>query len=825
METTAAPVLHTSQPREDGKLKVPPEILPKELSTSEPLEAVTDETVAYVPEYVSGMPVEEAYTPAAKTLKPTILTKPTMIIGTDGNPLPTNEHGEVIGPDDEPIRYNDNNEPLGPDGETLRKDEQGNYIYPMHTVLQEQTTSVIARTAEGTTLRTLVLAPILYEDGVLLAIANNGTPIHADGSTHISQEALNEILQTLEPIEVVTDKTVPHIAEFASGVSFEETTLATAVHKPTVFTKPTIVVDIDGNPLPTNDHGEAFGPDGEPLFYNENKEPLGPDGETLKKDKDGNFIYPMHGHTVEVSQDRTVLFDGNAVRPGKDGKVTIPPHLIIESKYTPQPIEVVTDKTVPQISEFASGIPTQEAFASAVTTLIPDSEKKMNIILDLDGNPLPTNERGEPLSPHGELIQYNENNEPLGPDGETLTKDKDDNYIYPVRAFPEDLTITSTAPTTAKITTLIKMSFKIFYEDGIPLSTNEDGRPIHADGTTPVELSQENEPLGPDNKVLEKNEEGNYVWPQKSTDVLASGVATAKSRLPLSPTAEISSEKIAIISPTTGTAQKFVEVILPDKEELRLSPNEIKELPSGHILRVFDDGTASLDGDVIYPRQDGKIEIPPELTTKQASTSQPVQVIKDKKVDQVPEVVSGIVSEHIATPPPTPSISVFASKTPPIVDIDGTPLPINEEGEPIGPDGQPVKLDEDNQPIGPNGETLKKDSHGNYVYPTRILPQEPTSSRAIPLIEITTTRPRVIPRVIYQDGVPLTTGSDGSPIHSDGKTTIELNEQNQPLGPDNNVLEKDEDGNYIWPQKSDDVLALGYTWPSNSQTICGSGSA
>ncbi|VDD95454.1 unnamed protein product, partial [Enterobius vermicularis] len=627
--------------------------------------------------------------------------------------------------------------------------------------------------------------------------------------------------------------------EVVSGVQPEDLAgLPGTTPAPVTTLRSATILDIDGNPLPTNERAEYLGPDGGPIPVNERGEPLGPDGETLKKNNDGNYVYPMRnlpqeptsshsvpvtqittprprlasGHVVRVSEDGTVSLDGQEIQPGEDAKVHIMREWIGEERSTPEPVEVVTDKTVPQFPEVLSRMPPEEVPGVPGTTPAQVTTSKAIPIVDIDGNPLPKNERGEPLGPDGEPIVLGEREEPLGPDGETLKKDSEGNYVYPMRILPQEPTTSGSIPIIKITTPSPRVIASVIYEDGVPLGTGRDGFPIHSDGKTPVEVNNQNEPLGPDNHVLQKDEDGNYIWPQKSTDVLVLGVATGESHLSSSTPFEATPEKIpAQLSSTRVPAavKPFLEVVLNDKEHLRLSPNETTQLPSGHIVRVSEDGTVYFEGHEIQAGEDGKVHIPQEWISEEASTPEPVEAVTDKTVAQVPDLLSGMPPEVEGGLRGTTPAQGTTPKGATIVDIDGNPLSTNERGEPLGPDGEPVTLDERGEPLGPDGETLKKDSQGNYVYPMRILPPEPTTSPGAPLREATTPSPRLIARVIYEDGVPLTTGSDGSPIHFDGKTPVELNEQNEPLGPDNNVLEKDEQGNYIWPQKSTDVLALG----------------
>ncbi|CAI4220729.1 unnamed protein product, partial [Auanema sp. JU1783] len=104
-------------------------------------------------------------------------------------------------------------------------------------------------------------------------------------------------------------------------------------------------------------------------------------------------------------------------------------------------------------------------------------------------------------------------------------------------------------------------------------------------------------------------------------------------------------------------------------------------------------------------------------------------------------------------------------------------------------DGSIVPTDDEGKPLGPDGDVLPTDASDNYIYPS-VGPDDELEQAE------TTSAPPVT--VVGPDGTPLVTDASGQHVTADG-SIVPTDDEGKPLGPEGDVLPTDASGNYIYP--------------------------
>jgi hypothetical protein len=131
----------------------------------------------------------------------------------------------------------------------------------------------------------------------------------------------------------------------------------------------------------------------------------------------------------------------------------------------------------------------------------------------------------------------------------------------------------------------------------------------------------------------------------------------------------------------------------------------------------------------------------------------------------------------------------------PIVRIDGSRLPKDDEGNTLNQLGNRIDYDDQSQPLGPDNQVLPKNSRGEWLYP-----ELDKQGNPLPLDKF---RRPVYP-IMGSDDQLLETNADGQRIDKQGipiPTTI----YGKPIGPDASPLPVDANGNYRWYDEPDDT--------------------
>ena len=265
------------------------------------------------------------------------------------------------------------------------------------------------------------------------------------------------------------------------------------------------------------------------------------------------------------------------------------------------------------------------------------------------------------------------------------------------------------------------------------MSTDSTGRFITDEGT-PIELDDQDRPLGPDNEPLQKNDQGQYIYPElgKETSVLPS---VGEEREGIEP------------SDAATTKESATQVILPDGTPLRVDDQGNFVTDDGKIIRKDDDGNFVDEQNRILPTNDQgqAVFVEPAVTTLK-----PRLEIVDKETGEL--------------------------------------LPTQEDGTVLDIHGQPISTDSSGHPLSKSGEPLPTTSDGKYLS----IDEVHTTARILP----TDDQGQPLSEVIGPDNSPLPTNSEGDYVSSDG-SVIRKNEDGQFIDQDNNVLPTNDQGQAI----------------------------
>uniref|UniRef100_A0AAF5I0P7 Uncharacterized protein n=1 Tax=Strongyloides stercoralis TaxID=6248 RepID=A0AAF5I0P7_STRER len=671
------------------------------------------------------------------------------IIGPDGKPLPTSSTGRYIDKLGEEIPTDSSKRPIGPDGQVLPTDDEGKYVYPA----TDSQNNILPTDRSG-----IPVYPIVDSDGQLYPtsrttgarVDESGKPIPTSSKTGIP------VSETGQPLP--TDE---------SGMFIYETSATKDVVPTNIYGKKVYpIVDEDGVLLSKNRNGDFVDKDGNVIRTNEDGIPIGPDNQLLDKDDRGNYIF----HKAKYYETTPPTFvEGHSLPTDKDE--------IYEDDQTVLPTDIY-GRTIYEIVE-------------------------------LDGKPLPTSTTGRHINKLGEEIQLDSQDRPLDPEGNVLPTRSTGQFVYPATDSEDKILPTDTS--------------------GVPVYpiVNADGQLYPTSRTTGARIDESGKPI---------------------PTVAITGIPVSESGQAL-PTEEPG--VFVYETPTSGevfTTNVYGKIVYPIVNE------------EGMLLNKNDDGDfVDENGDIIRTNEEG-IPIGPDNQL----------LDKDDKGNYVykPEVSPDMAGKTLPT-------DVYGEEVHEIIGPDGKPLPTSSTGRYINKLGEEIPTDSSKRPIGPDGQVLPIDDEGKYVYPAtdsqnNILPTDtsgipvypivdsdgqlyptsrttgarvdesgkpiPTSSKTgIPVSETgqplptdesgmfiheTSATKDVVPTNIYgkkvypivdEDGVLLPKNRNGDFVDKDGNV-IRTNEDGIPIGPDNQLLDKDDKGNYVYkPEVSPDMA--GKTLP------------
>lgn len=426
------------------------------------------------------------------------------------------------------------------------------------------------------------------------------------------------------------------------------------------------------------------------------------------------------------------------------------------------------DQTVYAFTDY----PTQISAIDETISVLPP-------IVGSDGLPLPTNAEGQSLNNLGNPVLRDEEGRPVGPSGEQLRKNSKGEYVYPVLG-----------------------------KDGKPLPTDTNLRPIY-------------DLVGPDSRPFPKNDEG------LSVDQYGNVIPTDSSGRPMSvdgspyPTDEHGSfivlkpeDSTPSTLPTDELGRPIQPVVYPDGKPLPTTESGMYIDEQGEIIPTNDDGLpVNQDGDVLERDSDGRFIYPGSYVLPTDSNGQPVRVIhmgKTLKSDESGRIIGPdgqIIPVNNEGHPvdmthnvlPTTADGVFilplteargtvaherarGGKQVQVIDSDGNPLPVGNDGTVYDPYHNPIPTNEAGELVNLRNELLPTDRAGRVLFPFGGLDK--------PLVTDASGMP--VYAVLGPDGKPLPTSDDGIALDPDGKPLptnvvgFPVDDRGQPLPTDGN---------------------------------------
>uniref|UniRef100_A0A1I7ST69 Ig-like domain-containing protein n=1 Tax=Bursaphelenchus xylophilus TaxID=6326 RepID=A0A1I7ST69_BURXY len=645
------------------------------------------------------------------------------IVDVNGYPLPKDEHDRFVDSRGEPFRKDENNRPLGPDGQILPTDASGNYIYtPEKTPTNIAGQPVVVKGPDHEPVQTDEQGRPLDSDGNPLLI-RDGQYVNKDGNVLPLDPDGNALL-------LPTDDSGKFIYP---------------IH------------DVSGNPLPTDSSGHHLAPDGELVLTDAGGRPLDSSGKLLPTDSSGSFIYSKPKPTDSTGREVTPVGpdglplskdnEGNYVKP--DGSV-VPisdDNQFVDSQGHPLPIDGYGRVVIrPDDGLLTTEItPTQRPAGPPV-----DASGNPIVVVNKDGNPLPTDANGYYLDQDGNPIPINGDNQYANEDGSPLPFDPE-GRVHLVN--PDDF-VESAEATDA----YGKVVYPIVDSDGNRLPKDESGRHIDKNGEL-IPLNDFGKPLDMHGNPLGLNEKDQYVLP---SDVLHPDTAADK---PIP--AEDDKEDHYAHGPE---GQPKVTELPTDSTDVKPTSESGKP-----IIVVNSDGIplpTNFEGAYVDPQGE---PIPTNADNEYVGPdSSPLPT------DQYGNVVLPSGDEVVAKTLPT---DTYGKEVHPIVDPQGNPLPTDTSGRHVGPGGEPIPVDEYGRPQKPDGSLLPQNPEGEFVFHPIVIP---TSDSGKPIV------------VIGADGLPLQKNAAGNYIRPDG-VPVPTNAANEYVGPDGSPLPTSGDGSVIIP--------------------------
>ncbi|CAG9535199.1 unnamed protein product, partial [Cercopithifilaria johnstoni] len=550
------------------------------------------------------------------------------------------------------------------------------------------------------------------------------------------------------------------------------------------------IVGFDGEPLPTNEYGQAMDNLGNAIVWDDEGRPMGPNGIPLRRNYKGEYIYPVigkDGQPLPTDINMKPIYpvvgpDDQPIRKNEEG-LPIDQHGQI----------IPTDTAGRPISVDGSPYPTDEQGRYIVSETViqqtaPTDELGRVIypVFYPDGVLLATVEDGRFVNEYGQLIPTNNAGLPVNEKNEVLLKDSDGNFIYVGNyVLPTD-------------------------SDGQPVKIQYNGKLLKSDKAGRI--------IGPDGQLVPVNKDGHPV--DESNTVL--------------PT---TSNGIFMLPITDGRSTEA-----PETEQRKGVERPLHIIgPSGYLLPTMDDGTVldpfgkaiptnnigqpvnyrneplptNSEGQAIYPKDGLDCPIPP--TDQHGRPIYSVVgpngrllprnndgIVVDPDGNLLPTNAAGVPIDKKGRPLPSdrngsiiyPARGIDAEPLPtdsngkpvyPVVGLDGNLLPTNQDGRVVDENGRPLPTNVAGVPIDEHGEPLPFDKNGYIRYPATIEGQE---------------RPEYI--IIGTDGEPLPRNEDGLIIGPDNRP-VPTDTSGYPVDHRGRPLPRDRNGNIIYPANGLDV--------------------
>uniref|UniRef100_F1KPH3 Mesocentin n=1 Tax=Ascaris suum TaxID=6253 RepID=F1KPH3_ASCSU len=713
------------------------------------------------------------------------------VIGPDGQLLPTNDDDVVIGPDGKPLPTNAAGLPVNNRGKPLPTDANGNAIYP-----KEGLDAVVLPTDRSGK----PIHPVIGPDGEPLPTDQSGVAIAPDGHLIPTNAAGAPVNNRGEPLPTDADGYAIYPARGMDGELLPTDINGRPVHE---------VIGPNGKLMPTNAEGAVIGPDREPLPTNAAGVPVNNRGEPLPTDISGRVIYPAKGLDAKLGPtDKSgrpvypVIGPDGQLLPTNDDDVVIGPDgkplptnaagLPVNNRGKPLPTDANGNAIYPKEGLDAVVLPTDR------------SGKPIHPVIGPDGEPLPTDQSGVAIAPDGHLIPTNAAGAPVNNRGEPLPTDADGYAIYPARGMDGELLPTDING---------RPVHEVIGPDGKLLPTDSDGSVVGPDGK-PIPTNAAGMPINNQGDRLPTDTSGTVIYPANGLDAGLS--PTDESGRPVYSVIGLDGQPLA--------TDQYHAILGPDGEPIPTNAAGVPINNKGELLPTDSTGhiifpIGGLDAGPLPTNKEGKqihpVIGPDGIPLPTNSDGSPVapdgEVIPtnnagwpvDNEGHPMPTDVYGNVIYPVRLPDGSPLPTDKRGKPVyPVIGPDGQPLPTGESGGILGIDGQPIPTNAAGKPIGEDSSPLPTDEYGRVV---QLPAEEATTSFA------TDEYGHVIHPVVDSDGFPLHRDENGAYVSKDGKT-VELNDQDLPVGPDGKVLPTDSYGNYIYP----DVDDTGRPLPTDS---------
>ncbi|CAD5221630.1 unnamed protein product [Bursaphelenchus xylophilus] len=710
---------------------------------------------------------------------------PAVVVGPDGNPLPTNGQGQFLMEDGSPVPTNADAQYVDPQGSVLPINADGQSEW---NAGEDETPKVLPTDVTGREIY-----PIVNPQGIPWPTDVTGRHVDHKGE----QIPLDDFGHPIGPDGNVLEKNDDGHYVFKPDI------------RPTDATgREIVVVGPDGQPLKTDDKGKFLDKDQSPIPTNAANEYVGPDGSPLPTTSDGNvifgadsipeaktlptdvtgkLIYPIvrpDGSPLATDETHRYVDENGELIPVDDSgrpldkdQELLPTDIsgayVLKQDITPEKDDRVTLEVEPEGQPKVTELPTDS------TDVKPTSESgKPIIVVNSDGIPLPTNFEGAYVDPQGEPIPTNADNEYVGPDSSPLPTDQYGNVVLP----SGDEVVAKTLPTD----TYGKEVHPIVDPQGNPLPTDTSGRHV-GPGGEPIPVDEYGRPQKPDGSLLPQNPEGEFVFHPIVIPTSDSGkpiVVIGADGLPLQKNAAGNYIRPDGVPVPTNAANEYVG---PDGSPLPTSGDGSVIIPAEEIAAK----TLPTDsyGKPVHPMVDPLGHpLPTDETGRHVGPdSEPVSVDDSGKPIRPDGSVYPKDKEgnYVLLPHVVPTDDT--GKAIEVVGPDGQPVPKNSEGQYIKEDGQPIPTNSDNEYVASDGSLLPKDSDGNVV-----IPAEELAARTLP----TDSYGKPIHPLVDPQGNPIPTDASGRHVGPDGEP-VAVDEHGRPTRPDGSLYPKDKEGNYI----------------------------
>ncbi|VDM93014.1 unnamed protein product, partial [Litomosoides sigmodontis] len=467
---------------EVGIIKVTPPTLIPEFEHPKELSTVSTHFDELVP-----TPLKEK-----EAIQPTPGISP-RVVGFDGEPLPTNEYGQMVDNLGNPIVWDSEGLPVGPNGIPLLRNYKGEYIYP-----------VIGKDGQPlpTDINMKPIYPVigpndqpfskneqgLYIDrhGQIFPTDAAGRPISVDGSPYPTDEQGRYVVMDSE---TVIQQAVPtdELGRIIYPVVYPDGALLATVESG-------LFVSEDGLLIPTNDAGL----------------PVNEKDEVLPRDSDGNFIYVGNYvlPTDSNGQPVKVQYNGRLLKSDKMGRIISPNGQLLSVNDDGHPVDE-SNTVLPTTSDGIFILPVTDESGM----VIPRIEQRKGVqrqfnIIGPNGHLLPTMEDGTVLGPFGKTIPTNNIGEPVNYRNEPLPTNSEGQAIYPKDGLDCPLPPTDQHG---------RPVYSVIAPNGRLLSRKFDGAVVDPDGNL-LPTNAAGIPIDRKGRPLPTDRNGSIIYPVRGID-------------------------------------------------------------------------------------------------------------------------------------------------------------------------------------------------------------------------------------------------------------------------------------------------------------------